>query len=55
MFVLVWKERLMGVSVVKSKVFKDRAERFKFILRLEKSPYFVKVLEITDREEVKQK
>lgn len=46
MFKLVWRERLMGKAIIKTKTFPDRAERLKFILKLEKSRYFEKVLEL---------
>lgn len=46
MFKLYWKERMPdGSNTVKSKVFSDREERFRFILKLERNPFFVKVLE----------
>ena len=47
MFKLVWRERLMGKTIIKTKTFPDRAERLKFILTLEKSRFFDKVLELS--------
>lgn len=47
MFKLVWRERLMGKTIIKTKIFPDRAERLKFILKLEKSRFFEKVLELS--------
>ena len=47
MFKLVWRERLMGKTIIKEKTFPDRAERLKFILTLEKSRFFDKVLELS--------
>jgi hypothetical protein len=44
---LVWRERLMGKTIIKKKTFPDRAERLKFILTLEKSRFFDKVLELS--------
>lgn len=44
---LVWRERLMGKAIIKTKTFPDRAERLKFILNLERSKYFEKVLELS--------
>ena len=46
MFTLVWVERLMGQPIIKKKTFKDRTERFQFILKLEKNRFFDKVLEM---------
>lgn len=46
MFKLVWKERPFGVAVIRTKTFADREQRFRFILRLEKMPGFVKVIEM---------
>lgn len=46
MFKLVWRERLMGKAIIRTKMFPDRAERMKFILKLERSKYFEKVLEL---------
>ena len=43
---LVWRERLMGKTIIREKTFSDRAERLKFILKLERSKYFDKVLEL---------
>lgn len=42
---LIWKENIMGIIRVQSKIFEDKAARMKFILNLEKQPSFVKVLE----------
>ena len=47
MFKLVWREKLMGKTIIKTKIFPDRAERLKFILNLERSKYFDKVLELS--------
>ena len=47
MFKLVWRERLMGKTIIREKTFPDRAERLKFILTLEKSRFFDKVLELS--------
>ena len=44
---LVWREKLMGKTIIKEKTFPDRAERLKFILTLEKSRFFDKVLELS--------
>ena len=46
MFTLVWIERLMGQPIIKRKEFKDRAERFRFIMKLEKNRFFDRVLEM---------
>lgn len=46
MYKLVWRERLMGKTIIKTKIFHDRAERLRFILKLEKSRFFDKVLEL---------
>ena len=43
---LVWREKLMGKTIIRTKTFPDRAERLKFILALEKSRFFDKVLEL---------
>lgn len=45
MFELVWKEKVLGIIRIQKSTFRDRAERMKFILLLEKKPSFVKVLE----------
>ena len=47
MFKLVWVERPMGLTIIKTKTFQDAAERFKFILRLERTQYFDRVLEMS--------
>lgn len=47
MFKLVWRERLMGKTIIREKTFPDRAERLKFILALEKSRFFDRVLELS--------
>ena len=44
---LVWAEKLMGQTIIKVKLFPDRAERLKYILKLEKRKYFDKVLELS--------
>ena len=44
---LVWVERPMGMTIVKTKIFPDAAERFKFILQLERTKYFDRVLEMS--------
>lgn len=36
----------MGKTIIKTKTFPDRAERLRFILKLEKSRFFDKVLEL---------
>ena len=46
MFELVWKEKVMGMVTVRRKTFPNRMERFQFIMQLEKSPTFVKVLDM---------
>lgn len=46
MFTLVWIERLMGQPIIRKKTFPDRAERLKYILKLEQNKYFDKVLEM---------
>lgn len=46
MFTLVWIERLMGQPIIKKQTFKDRAERFRFIMKLEKNRFFDRVLEM---------
>ncbi len=46
MYKLVWVERPMGLTIIKTKTFPDAAERFKFILTLERSKYFDRVLEL---------
>lgn len=44
---LVWVERPMGLTVIKTRTFPDAAERFKFILQLERTKYFDRVLEMS--------
>ena len=46
MFKLVWIERPLGMTLIKTKTFSDREQRFRFILKLEKSPYFDRVIEM---------
>ena len=46
MFKLVWIERPMGLTLIKSKVFPDREARFRYILMLEKSKAFDRVIEM---------
>lgn len=46
MYTLVWIERPMGLTIIKTKTFPDRAERFRFILALEKTKYFDRVVEM---------
>lgn len=44
---LVWIEKPLGMTVIKTKTFPDAAERFRFILMLEKTKHFDRVLEMT--------
>lgn len=45
MFKLLWKERMPdGSSAMRQKIFTTKEERFRFILGLEKNPFFLKVL-----------
>ena len=44
MYKLVWAECVIGIHMVRSQAFKDRAERFRFILELETHPGFLKIL-----------
>ena len=46
MFKLVWVERPMGLTIIKTKTFKDREERFRYILMLERTKSFDRVLEM---------
>ena len=46
MFKLVWIERPMGMTLIKTKTFADREQRFRYILMLEKSNAFDRVIEM---------
>lgn len=46
MYKLVWIERPLGLTIIKKKTFPDREARFRFILMLEKSKSFDRVLEM---------
>lgn len=46
MFKLVWIERPLGLRVIKTKTFPDREKRFRYIMMLEKSPAFDRVIEM---------
>ena len=46
MFKLVWIEILMGQRIIRAKSFPDREQRFRFIMKLERSKYFDKVIEM---------
>lgn len=46
MFKLVWIEKPLGLTIIKTKYFPDRAERFKYILMLERKPSFDRVIEM---------
>ena len=46
MYKLVWVEHPMGLTVVKSKTFQDKEARFRYILMLEKSKSFDRIIEM---------
>ena len=46
MFTLVWIEHPLGLTIIKKKTFRDRAERLRYILMLERSKSFDRVIEM---------
>lgn len=46
MYTLVWKERILGMIRIQKRTFADGAERFRFILELEKRLGRVDIVEM---------
>lgn len=46
MFKLVWIECPLGLTIIKTKMFPDREARFRFILMLERTKSFDRVIEM---------
>ena len=46
MFKLVWIEMPLGLTIIKTKTFPDREQRFRFILMLERQKSFDRVIEM---------
>lgn len=46
MFKLVWIERPLGLTIIKTKTFPDREARFRYILMLERTKSFDRVIEM---------
>lgn len=46
MFKLVWIERPMGLTIIKTKTFPDKEARFRFIMILERTKAFDRVIEM---------